>query len=80
MSYDPSQHPGALPFLTRREMLRQTSTGFSRPGNVNVEVTSGRAFCKSAGVRRRDIGTSGPREQGWTQGHRYYPIARSESR
>jgi len=28
MSYDPSQHPGPVPFLTRREMLRQTSTGF----------------------------------------------------
>ena len=28
MSYDPTQHPGPIPFLTRREMLRQTSTGF----------------------------------------------------
>ena len=28
MPFDPRHHPGARPFLTRREMLRQTSTGF----------------------------------------------------
>jgi len=28
MSYDPLDHPIPYPFLTRREMLRQTSTGF----------------------------------------------------
>ena len=28
MPFDPRQHPGARPFVTRREMLRQTSTGF----------------------------------------------------
>ena len=28
MSFDPRLHPGPRPFLTRREMLRQTSTGF----------------------------------------------------
>jgi hypothetical protein len=28
MSYDPRHHPKPCPFLTRREMLRQTSTGF----------------------------------------------------
>ena len=28
MSYIPRHHPGLCPFLTRREMLRQTSTGF----------------------------------------------------
>ena len=28
MCYDPRDHPAPRPFLTRREMLRQTSTGF----------------------------------------------------
>ncbi len=28
MPFNPLHHPGARPFLTRREMLRQTSTGF----------------------------------------------------
>ena len=28
MPFDPRQHPGPRPFVTRREMLRQTSTGF----------------------------------------------------
>ena len=28
MCYDPRHHPAPRPFLTRREMLRQTSTGF----------------------------------------------------
>ena len=28
MPFNPLHHPGARPFLPRREMLRQTSTGF----------------------------------------------------
>ena len=63
MPFDPRRHPGPRPFVTRREMLRQTSTGFgwlALTALMADESHAGRTQAGGAAGAEGEAGSEGP--------------------